>query len=445
LLLVLSQPLWADVNLSVIPIDGSSEVRFKQGFSGLNIAQNIRLRVSATNAGRYQVFQRVVEPLINEKGEISDLSGLQTATEYSSNTGGTLYLQSPEPLSMGDQLLYTSGTSGDSDSFVVGYSTAPNKRNANGTFRSKILYFVRSNNGSQAQQMVNLVLESQQNVWNVEAVGIKSASRVIIKDTDTDLQLADGVKISFSSGSGTNVRIYQEVALIPQNQLAQEIKAGVLGFTAVGNEEALPGSIQQGVLLGNRRELIYAGRVVQGELNIRFLPILEKVLEQDAGTYTGQLKYTVESDSDRREFLINIEFQVQPVFTIEASLPPEGVSFNNVLVTKPPEDREISVTVKTNLHKPYRVTQSLLSALVNEQGKEIDKNHFLLKVVVPAGQKGKTKFVEFSPMEVGEYPIYVSDGQGSPAAFKVQYRLEGYSQMNAGNFLAPIRFSLDQN
>ncbi len=438
-------PLLAAVSISVVPFDGTNEVRLKQGFSDINIVKNVRVRVTSTDASRYQVFQRVMEPLVNEKGEVGDLSGLQTITEYNSNTGGTLYLQSAEPLSMADQLLYTSGTSGDSDSFAVAYSTMSQKRNAGGNFRSNILYFVRSNDGAQSQQMLNLFLESQRSALSAEVRGLKADSRIIVKDSDSDLQAADGVRISFTGGTGNNVRIYQEVAVIPQNQQAEELKAGVLKFVASGNEELISGMMTQGIVRNSQRDMIFSGRVSQGELDIKFMPVLENILEQNAGTYTGQLKYTVESDSNRQEFSVYVEFQMQPVFTIEASMPPEGVSFKNVSVTNQPEDHEISVAVKTNLHKPYSVTQAMLAPLTNEKGNQLDNNHFLIKVVLPQGQKGKTKFTEFSPLAVGEYPIYVSDGQGSPAAFKVQYRLESYSQMNAGNFLAPMRFSLDQN
>jgi hypothetical protein len=275
-------------------------------------------------------------------------------------------------------------------------------------------------------------------------VGLRSPSRVSVKDTDKELDSSDGIKISFAGGDGNDVRIYQEVPVVPQDQRAQELKSGILLFMVASTDPSSSAS-GQGTLLDRPRDLIYSGRAAQNDLVIRFLPVTEKVSEQDAGDYAGQLKYAIETTQGRQEFTVDLEFHVQPVFMMEASMPPEGVSFNNVIATNAPEDKVVTLTVRTNLHKPYQVTQAFSSPLTNEKGKEIDKDHFLVKVDVPAGQKGKTKFVEFSPMEVGEYPVYSSDGQGSPATFKVLYRLQAYSQMNAGNFLAPIRFSLDQN
>ena len=442
---ILTGPVLASVNLSVVPQDGTNDIRLKQGFAGLDLPKNVRVRVTSTNGNRYQVFQRVVEPLVNEKGDISDLSGLKTATEYNSNTAGTLYLNSPEPLSMGEQLLYTSGQGGDSDSFVVAYSTVPDRVTGNGNYFGKIVYTVRSTTeGSQDQQLLNLILESQ-NSWKVDVRGLKDPVRVSIKDSDTDPQLVDGIKVSFTGASGSSLRVYQETVVLPQDQQARELKPGVLKYLVTGSEQVLSGSAGQGRLFEHTRDQIYTGRAMSGDLIIKFLPDPDMVLLLDAGDYIGKLKYTVEADQSRQDFLIDFEMHVQPIFTMQVNMPPEGVSFRNVLATNPPEEHEITITVKTNLHKPYQLTQAFSSLLTNEKGKEIEKEHFLIKVQLPAGQKGKTKFAEFSPVEVGEYPVYASDGQGSPATFKVQYRLEGYSKMNSGNFLAPIRFSLDQN
>ena len=124
--------------------------------------------------------------------------------------------------------------------------------------------------------------------------------------------------------------------------------------------------------------------------------------------------------------------------------PPGGVSFSNVLPNSPPQDKAVVVTVLSNLHKPYQVFEDLQTSMTNQQGKEFDNKYFTLQVEIPSGQKGQTDFTEFSPMKTGEYPVFSSDSRGSGATFTVVYRLQGYGQMSPGNFLAPIRFSLNQ-
>ncbi len=61
---------------------------------------------------RYQVFQRILEPIVNEKGDALNLQAIETQTLTNSNSYGTLYLQNSDHLSMGDQLLYSSSQSG---------------------------------------------------------------------------------------------------------------------------------------------------------------------------------------------------------------------------------------------------------------------------------------------------------------------------------------------
>lgn len=120
------------------------------------------------------------------------------------------------------------------------------------------------------------------------------------------------------------------------------------------------------------------------------------------------------------------------------------MSFSHVLADNPPQDKEVLVTVSSNLHKPYQVLEDLQTNMTDPQGKEFDSRYFSIQVDIPSGQAGQTKFTEFSPVQTGEYPVFSSDAQGSGASFKLEYRLQGYTQMSAGNYSAPIRLSLNQ-
>jgi hypothetical protein len=115
-----------------------------------------------------------------------------------------------------------------------------------------------------------------------------------------------------------------------------------------------------------------------------------------------------------------------------------------VLATSPAQQKQVQVVVRTNLHKPYQVMQNMSSLMTNKQGKEFKKEHFTFKVDLKE-QKGRTRYTDFSPVETGEYPVYMSDSQGSSAAFIVMYQLQGYFDMSSGDFVAPLRFSLNQN
>ena len=98
--------------------------------------------------------------------------------------------------------------------------------------------------------------------------------------------------------------------------------------------------------------------------------------------------------------------------------PPGGVSFTHVLANSPPQDKEVMVTVLSNLHKPYQVIQDFQTNMTNQQGKEFNSKYFTIQVEIPSGQKGQTNFTEFSPVQTGEYPVFSSDARGSGATFK---------------------------
>ena len=139
-----------------------------------------------------------------------------------------------------------------------------------------------------------------------------------------------------------------------------------------------------------------------------------------------------------------MQCDISPVFSMNITTPPGGVAFSHVLANTLPQEEEVMVAVFTNLHKPYQVLQDIQTNMVNQQGKEFNNKYFNIQVEIPPGQRGQTDFTEFSPVQVGEYPVFSSDNRGSSATFKVVYRLQGYNQMSPGDFSTPIKFSLNQ-
>jgi hypothetical protein len=444
-LLFLGTPVFAALSLSINPLDGSNNLRFGRVLSNLDNAKQVRVRISSTDGKQYQVFQRVLENVVNEKGENLDLQALGTVTQINSNASGTLYLQSADRLTFSDQLLYTSGRNGESDSFIVAYSVDPGLLRASGNFTGRLLITIRELGGpSQDQTVINLFLENSAK-WDVSITGGHGADRVRVKDSDTSEQAADYLKVSFSGNPGQEVMIYQEAVSMPQNADGKEISPDALLFSV--NAQAQQNVRVSGATsLRPGRTLLYSSREADGSLVIPYYWNAEEARKLDAGMYNGKLRLTVEAAGGIvEERLIDLETHVQPAFSVDVSLPPGGVRYTNVLPTKPPEDKEVLVTVTSNLGKAYQVLQSFQTPMTNEEGKEISKESFLIRVEIPAGQKGRTRFNEFTPVETGDYPIFYSDPQGSAASFKVVYRLKVGSQASPGNYSAPVKFSLNQN
>jgi hypothetical protein len=276
----------------------------------------------------------------------------------------------------------------------------------------------------------------------VSVKGGRDRTRVHIKSSDISERSADYVSISFSGNGSQEIRIYQEIETFPQNETEKELGRDVLQLDAQGSSEGLR---TQGLSpLGSGRSLIYSGSKEEDNFIIYFLVNADQVQRQDAGSYAGRIKYIVETDQGKQEFPIDIQGDIPPAFTMKVTTPPGGVTFPDVLAGSPPQEKQVVVTVSSNLHEPYQVLQDLQTNMTNQQGKEFDNKYFTLQVVIPPGQNGRTDFMEFSPMQTGECPVFSSDPTGSGATFTVVYRLQGYDQMSPGSFSAPIRFSLNQ-
>jgi hypothetical protein len=442
--LLAPQFCWAGVNLSLNSVDGSNTLRFRSSSSGMEDKKEVRVRINATGGQRYQVFQRLNGPLTNEKGESLDPRVLKVATVFNSNTSGSLYLQNIESLGMGEQLIYASGQTGESDSFSLVYTIDSSALNDSGNFMGRLVLTVRAmGEAAQEQASLNVEIDSQSS-WKLDVSGGNNKVLVRVKDTDTSVSSADYARINFSGGNGREVRIYQEFETLPRNSAGDEMLPEVLKF-------AVEGSSAQGVravdpsAAGRNRVLIYAGHDREASIAVRYLMDAAALAAQDAGTYIGRVRYSVETDSGREALFMDMECTVQPVFTVDVTLPPEGINFEHLQVNAAPIEHAVDVSVRSNLHRPYRLVQELQTPMTNEKGDQIKKEYFTLKVELPAGDRGRTKFADYAPVETGSYPVFTSDAKGSPSVFRIWYRLQGYPQMSPGNFSAPIRFSLDQD
>ena len=296
-------------------------------------------------------------------------------------------------------------------------------------------------NDSSDQVTIDVFLQTASS-FKISVKGGHNPRRLHIQGTDVSTKTADFVMVNFSGNPGQEIQVYQDVDTLPQNESDQELGTGVLQLNAQGGTEGLrmngPNPLKPG------RTLIYSGNKSEDSFLLYFMVNADQIQLQDAGTYLGKVKFVVESGQGTQEFPIDLQFDVPPVFTMNVTMPPGGVNFSHVLANSPPQDEEVLVTVLSNLHKPYQVIQNLQSSMTNQQGKEFDSKYFTIQVEIPSGQKGQSDFSEYSPVQTGEYPVFSSDASGSGATFKVLYRLQGYANMSPGNFLVPIRLSLNQ-
>src|SRR3989338_4638479 len=120
-LFLMSYDAWASLKISVTPQGGGNMLRFGKLISEVHPDKEVRIRVTSSAQDKYQVFQRLVDPLTNERGQTLDIRGFQSYTLIGSNSFGSLYQQSPQTMGYSEQLLYSSSPNGDGDGFTVIY------------------------------------------------------------------------------------------------------------------------------------------------------------------------------------------------------------------------------------------------------------------------------------------------------------------------------------
>ena len=128
------------------------------------------------------------------------------------------------------------------------------------------------------------------------------------------------------------------------------------------------------------------------EISIKFEPT-EYFNEQQAGTYTGVINYTLEMENVRTlvepGYLdsIDVEFEVEPIFRIVAtSLAADGsavsqegsavLSFGELGYKTGPKESKVRMKVESNLNKPYLITQKIMGPLQNDKGNLIPNDFF---------------------------------------------------------------------
>ncbi len=422
--------------LNVVSIEGGNDLRFNGADISSNTGKQVRVRITSTSGEPFQVYQRILEPLMNERGETVNRPVIRASSLVGSNALGTLYLQDLEPISLSDQHIYSSDTSGNSDSFTVIYQVDPQAITASGNLLGKIIYSVRTLGGSSHEDVVLSVSIESAGELKVETQSSSGIDQVHLNSTT----LSEGyLRIMFENNVGSALKIFQEVIQPPTSDLNEEI-----------NEDYVHVSIAEGAtvegisVVKTRRTLIYSTEESSDLISLHFKVNPDDLQKQKAGKYRGQLRYSIETGGTPKIVDISLEIDVMPVFKLSVDYPPGGMNFSRILPNTPPQEREVLVTVKTNLNQPYAVTQNTSSPLSNAKGFEIPSNYFVMRMELDGASPGKIQFSDFAPVPIEDTIIYYSDTQGSPATFKAVYQLSPYSAMEAGNYQTAMMYSLSE-
>lgn len=430
----------AALSLSVSPLSGGSTLRFGRVDPSRDVNQEVRVRITSTDGRQYQVFQRLEQSMMNEYGQPLNNDALQIYTISGSNGSGSLYAQTPESLSLSEQLVYTSNSAGESDSFVVVYNASAPRISGRGQFTGTVSYTVRAFGSTDRDTVIlNVYLDASGDL-RVDVRGSRGGDRVKVAVDDSPA--SEYVTISYEGHFGGTVRVYQEIDGLMRNEKMETLRPEGLQIHTLGPAD---GTLlaQVPVTLASRRVLLYEGSAAQDQFQARYRLNPDSEQLPPAGRYSAPVRYIIEAGGQVVTRTLTLEAEIDRLFQLDADFPAGGVQFRELMPGGPEQVHEILLTVAANTGEPYMIAQKVASPMTSAGGDVLEDRAFEVRQEILKGE-GKADSGAFAPVKIGETPVYISDRQGAPAEVKVYYRLTPYKTMRAGDYTTVIQYSLSE-
>jgi len=434
--------VWADFDLSVTPIEGGSSLRFGR-VSVETVNREVRLRVSSATGSPYQLRQRLIEPLIDSQGNRLPDGAVTFYTLRGSNTRGSLYQDTPANLGSIDRVLYYSAPSGDNDSFIIAYSIDGSKVNASGSYFGKIAYsLVPQGAGSAREVYLNVYVDFDRN-FDATLSTSSGGERELRLSSDEKDSAAD-VTLKLNGQLGGVYNVVQSVESPLRGEQGDPAAPGLLTYVVAADNGT--SNVVSPAALTAQPVIIYNSTAAGDGDNIAIKFTVDKnVIDSlSVGRYHALLSYSVQARGQTvAQLPLDIYVEVKPVFEIQViSEDNKGLIFNDLRPDGPLQIRRTTIKVKSNLHRPYCVTQKVDAPLTSPAGSIMPLRDFTMRQGLEKGQSGRVVFTADTPLKVGDTIIYYSDAQGTAARFIVDYTAKGSPNLKAGDYYLNIDYAL---
>ncbi len=435
---------WAAASLSITPLEGGNSLRFGRVTSENAINKQVRIRVTSDLGVKYQVEQRLLEPLRNDRGELLNAEAFNFYTLRGSNLVGSLYQDTPYKVDTFKRVLYVSAAAGTGDSFSVIYSIKPSKINISGNFLGRILYTFTplGSSGTQREVILNVYFETEKN-FQVSLKTSSQGSRTLRLSPDKD-QLNGYLKISTEGSLGQKYEVKQLVQEPFKNEKGEVLPLDLVKVFALSNKGQIYASSP--TPLARKPLLIYSSqaRGDSDEIVVNFSVDTKDFEELPSGRFKALVLYNVESlGSLIKRLPLDISLEIKPLFDIEViSESMGGLQFRNLKSDSGSIEKEVIIKVKTNLSRPYNVIQNLTNPLANQSGNTIPLQFFRLKEEKAKDNPGTIIFSQFSALSLGDTRVFASNSTGDSSEFKIIYSLEVPRDMIGGDYFTGLNYSL---
>ena len=441
-----------------LPEGGANRIELNPS-NPLDKYKTVEITVSKKLSGTVQQFKMTqkLEQLrgVNDPSQVIKRSFVVRRITESFPAGGRFDVQSSDPgipVRPGENRIYLSDSTGTALDFklVYGIVIDESEKLEAGDYSGQITFIIEPVGSGTATGLITKILYVEVTIpaaveGNVEIVPISGLNTILLNSQKEEKKVFDvGVKIS----GGFN-RVFSIIQRIPEPLLSNEGNQLDYNVINVQTSDVSKGMGIPLTSLSSREQTIYTSGP-NGEAPESFVITysLGDLSGQKAGRYKSKIQFYLKKAEEPPVLLETMSLEVENERIFELVVTPQDskgtISFVNLKPTEPPRLNEVILEVKTNTGKQYQVTQRVNSDLTNKEGGIIPKEFFTLRTEKVEGFdiKGTLKFPEKQEVKQGETVLFVSDGSGSPAKFKVVYELTITWDVKAGDYSTGISYSL---
>jgi hypothetical protein len=435
---------WAAFSLSVTPYEGGYDLRYgKIASVDGRVNKELVVRVTSDQNVRYQLVQSFFEPPSTPEGASLMPGSFFVYALRGTNQYGTVNVEQGTPVGMGRQILYTSGSSGPSDSFTLVYGITLPPDTAAGIYRGRIGFSLEPIDSTLSPQsaILNIYLEvyGQGGIKITTSSGIKTLS---LKPGDPEISTGRAI-FEITGSRGRQFRILQSADAQPVSAAGEVLNWESVRYAGFDARSGI--AISTPVELSDKQQVVYTSSA-SGDADAFSLEYsLGDLSAQKSGKYRAQLKFFLQdASSGQLEVLDTIALEIDNPRVFDLVVTPEGggsIRFWDVRPLQPPKIQEAIFEIKTNIGRQYQVTQNVASPLTNREGYMIPDANFTVQQF-SLETKGDLKFLEKTPIKQGQSVIFISDKDGSADKFKVIYELTIPRDVRGGDYSTTFSYSI---
>lgn len=442
----LPKPAAAEFSLSYRLTEGGYQLEL----SPINQYKGVRIEVVSDISTRYEVIARMIKPLENKDNPaivIRDnfvLRGLRGTNRF-----GNFRVPTEDTRVNSNEVLYISGTAGDSDSFILVYGINQIQDITPGNYFGKVSFTLSpiDSTRSTVTKILDVYVNISQEVEIKPAIEIIPASglNTIILDSKKEEEMMFDVQVKINGRFNNLFSIFQFINKPLESNEGNKLDYGVINFKTSEVKKGMAVSLMP---LSNQRQNIYTS-TPSGEAPEGFVITysLGDISGQKAGRYISNIQYYLEQTGKPTVFLksLYLEVNIERIFDIAITPQDEKstIEFKDLKPREPAKKNEVTIGIKTNIGKKYQVSQNVYSELTDNEGNTIPAKYFTLRTE-SMDTKGALMFLQKAEVKQGDTMLFISDDPGSPDNFKVIYELAYPMDIKAGDYSTRIIYTLSE-